>query len=261
MAKSLFLGSCKPNKNAMMRKLAGLLLLMGISTIGWCQDAAPAQKKSVRPDIPGVFTVDFGFNRALDAPVDFDLYFWGSRTLNVYYQYEMRLFNSPFSFVPGVGFSFERFRFKDGYSVGYTNDSDDQVTMLSPNDAGFDDIKKSMLVTNYLEVPVELRYTVNPDDPSRSFKVSIGGRIGWMYDSFNKIKYTENGETKKLKDKQNYSLNQIRYGLLGRIGFGGFGLFGYYNLSPLFEQGNGILTNNASNDFNTFTVGISVSNF
>lgn len=245
----------------MIRKLAGILLLTGISAVGMCQEAAPVKKKSVRPDIPGVFTVDFGFNRALSAPVDFDLYFWGSRTVNIYYQYEMRLFNSPISFIPGIGLSLERYRFKDSYSVGYTNADHEQVTMISPDNVGIPDIKKSMLVTNYLEVPLELRYTMNPEDPSRSFKISVGGRIGWMYDSFNKFKYSEDGETKKLKDKQNFNLNQIRYGLTGRLGFGGFGLFCHYNLSPLFEKGKGIQTNNVSNDFNTVTFGISVSNF
>jgi hypothetical protein len=133
--------------------------------------------------------------------------------------------------------------------------------MLPPDKLAQPDIKKSMLVTNYIEVPLELRYTLNPEDPSRSFHLGVGGRIGWMYDSFNKIKYKEDAETKILKDKQNYNLNRIRYGLLGRLGFGGFSMFCYYNLSPLFEKGNGIQTDNVSNDFNTLTFGLSVSNF
>ena len=245
----------------MIKKLAGILVLSGISVVGFCQEVAPARKKSVRPDIPGVFTVDFGFNRALSAPVDFDLYFWGSRTVNVYYQYDYRLFKSPFSIVPGIGFALERYRFKDNYAVGYTNDTHNQVTMLPPGDLPTPNIKKSMLVTNYLEVPLELRYTLNPEDPSRSLKLSVGGRIGWMFDSFNKIKYSEDGETKKLKDKQDYNLNPIRYGLVGRLGFGGFSIFCNYNLSPLFRKGEGIQTDGVSNDFKTLTFGISVSNF
>jgi hypothetical protein len=245
----------------MMKKLAGILLLSGISFGGLCQEAAPVKKKSVRPDIPGVFTLEFGFNRALSAPVDFDLYFWGSRTFNFYYQYDLRLFKSPFSLVPGIGLSLERYRFKDNYAVGYTNNDHEQVVMLPPDKLAQPQIKKSMLVTNYIEIPLELRYTLNPEDPSRSFHIGVGGRIGWMYDSFNKIKYREDAETKILKDKQNFNLNRVRYGLLGRLGFGGFSMFCYYNLSPLFEKGNGIQTDNVSNDFNTLTFGLSVSNF
>ena len=244
----------------MIKRLAGFLLLSGIVSVGLCQEAAPA-KKSIRPDIPGVFTVEFGFNRAMSAPVDFDLYFWGSRTANIYYQYEFRILKSSFSIVPGLGLSLERFKFKDSYAVGYTNNSHDQVAMIPPADLSTPNIKKSMLVTNYIDVPLEFRYTVNPEDPSRSFKIGVGGRIGWMYDSFNKIKYSEDGETKIMKDKQNFHLNRFRYGLLGRIGFGGISLFTYYNLTPLFEKGNGIQTDNVSNDFNTLTAGISVSNF
>jgi len=252
----------KTNWTSMIKKLAGILLLSGISAVGLCQEATtPAKKKSIRPDIPGVFTVDFGFNRALSAPVDFDLYFWGSRTVNIYYQYEFRLFKSPFSLVPGIGLSLERYRFKQNYAVGYTNDTHTEVAMIPPADLPTPNIKKSMLITNYVEMPVEFRYTLNPEDPSRSFKLSVGGRIGWLYDSFNKIKYSEDGETKKLKDKQNYHLNPLRYGLVGRIGFGGMSFFCDYNLSPLFKEGEGIQTDNVSNNFNTVTFGISVSNF
>ncbi len=249
------------NDNRMIRKLVGILLFSGISTVALCQDVVAPKKKSIRPDIPGVFTVDFGFNRAVSAPVDFDLYFWGSRTVNLYYQYEFRIAKSQFSVVPGIGLSLERFRFKDGYSITYTDASHSTVIMKSPAERGIPNVKKSMLITNYIDVPVELRFTLKPEDPSRSFKISVGGRIGYMYDSFNKIKYKEDGETKILKDKQNYHLNRIRYGLVGRIGVGGFSFFGNYNLSPLFEKGDGLQTNNVSNDFNTWTVGISVSNF
>jgi hypothetical protein len=245
----------------MMKKLVGILLLSGISVVGLCQEAAPVKKKSVRPDIPGVFTLEFGFNRALSAPVDFDLYFWGSRTFNFYYQYDLRLFKSPFSLVPGIGLSLERYRFKDNYAVGYTNSDHEQVVMIPPDKLAQPQIQKSMLITNYIELPLELRYTLNPEDPSRSFHIGVGGRIGWMYDSFNKIKYKEDAEVKILKDKQNFNLNRVRYGLLGRLGFGGFSMFCYYNLSPLFEKGNGIQTDNVSNDFNTLTFGLSVSNF
>jgi hypothetical protein len=108
---------------------------------------------------------------------------------------------------------------------------------------------------------MEIRFTLNPDDPSRSFKTAVGGRIGYMYDSFTKIKYSENTETKKLKDKQDYNLSKLRYGLTGRIGFGNFSIFGYYNLTPLFEENKGLKENNVYNNFPTWTIGVSVASF
>src|SRR5690606_30868686 len=101
----------------------------------------------------------------------------------------------------------------------------------------------------------EIRYSTKPDDPARSFKISVGGRIGYMYDSFTKIKYKENSEVKQLKNKQDFNLTKFRYGLTARIGVGNFSLFGYYNLTPLFEEGKGLsdITTETSvkNDFST----------
>lgn len=245
----------------MIKKLAGIVLLSGIALAAWGQEAATTttKKPTYRPDIPGTFVLDFGFNRDVSGPPDFSLYFWGSRTANLYYQYPIRLFKSSFSVVPGIGFSFERYRFKDNYMVGYDNNN--ELIMIPGEDTPYEGIKKSMLVTNYIEAPIEFKYTLNPEDPARSFNVSVGGRVGFLYDSFNKVKYKENSEVKKLKDKQDFNLNKFRYGLVGRIGFGAFTVFTYYNLSPLFEKGKGLKTDDVYNDFNTWTVGISIASF
>ena len=246
----------------MIKKLAGIVLLSGFTLVALGQDATtPTKPKkiSARPDIPGTFVLDFGFNRDVSGPPDFSLYFWGSRTANLYYQYDLRLFNSSFSIVPGIGFSFERYKFKNNYMVGY--DDNNELIMIPSEDAPVEGIKKSMLVTNYIEAPIEIKYTLNPDDPARSFQVSVGGRIGFLYDSFNKVKYKENSEVKKFKDKQDFNLNKFRYGLVGRVGFGAFSIFTYYNLSPLFEKGKGLKTDDVYNDFNTWTIGISVASF
>ncbi len=244
----------------MIKKLAGIIILSTTAFMAFSQ-VAPIAKPSVRPDIPGIFTLEFGFNRDMSGPDEFSLGFWGSRTANIYYQYDFRLFKSPFSIVPGIGLSMERFKFKNDYIVDYTSSTSEQIAMIKPADTAYPEIQKSMLITNYLDVPVEIRYTLKPDDPTRSFKIAVGGRVGWLYDSFMKVKYKENSEIKKTKDKQDYNLTKIRYGLSGRIGFGNFSLFGYYNLTPLFEEGKGLQTNNESNDFSTLTIGISLSSF
>jgi len=243
----------------MIRTLAGIVILWGMSTMVLGQDA-PA-KQTGRPDIPGAFVVELGINGAPGAPTDFDIGFWGSRTVNVYYQYEFRILKSGFSIVPGIGLSMERFKFKNNYTIDYPTSSSGDISMIPPSGASVPNIKKSMLITNFIDVPIELRFSTNPDDPSRSFKVSVGGRIGYLYDSFTKLKYKENNEVKKLKDKQGFQLTEIRYGLTGRIGFGGFSIFGYYNLTPLFKEGKGLQENNVRNDFNTFTIGISLASF
>jgi hypothetical protein len=249
-----------------MTKTAPLLLLLAFTLPAAAQvsepnteSAYPPPRTGTQPNIPGTFTLELGLNNALDAPSRFDLALWGSRTVNVYYQHEVRIAESKFSLVPGIGLSLERYKFKNGATLGY--DAEDSLKLFIPSETGMTDLRKSQLITNFVDIPVELRFSTNPSDPGRSFKISVGGRIGYMYDAFTKLKYREDGQTKQLKDKQNWNLNRFRYGVSARLGVGNFSVFGYYNLTPLFEEGEGPYENNVATDFQTVTVGISLSAF
>jgi hypothetical protein len=241
-----------------MNKLVSIIILSALCLTAAAQTTPSTERKGTKPNIPGTFVLELGVNNALDAPSRFDLGLWGSRTINVYYQYEIRILNSSFSVVPGIGLSLERFKFKNGATFAYDEDS---LKLLLPDETVMTGLKKTQLVTNYLDVPLELRFTSNPDDPARSFKAAVGGRIGYMYDSFAKLKYKTDGETKHLKDKQEWNLNRLRYGVYTKIGIGNFALFGYYNLTPLFKEGKGPGEKNIVTDFQTVTVGISLSSF
>src|SRR4051794_23760732 len=96
----------------MVRSVFGLLLVILISFSSFAQT-----KKVPRPDIPGFLIIDFGFNQTQHKPADFKTKFIGSHTLNLYYQYPIRFGKSKFSFNPGVGFSFERFKMKNNYTL------------------------------------------------------------------------------------------------------------------------------------------------
>ena len=249
----------------MRYKIPALIFLTVISLAAFAQTETP-KKMSRRPDIPGTFALEFGFNSDLSGPDQFSLGFFGSRTANLYYQYDFRILNSSFSFVPGIGLSLERFKFGNESTLGYDPNDQQSIVMVTPDDSGIPGVKKSHLITNYIDVPLEIRYSTKPDDPARSFKISVGGRVGYMYDSFTKIKYKENSELKKVKNKEDFNLTKFRYGLTGRIGVGNFSLFAYYNLTPLFEEGKGLSDINSGgtstkNDFSTLTVGISLASF
>lgn len=246
-------------------KIPVLIFLTIMSLTAVAQTETP-KKMSRRPDIPGTFALEFGFNQDLSGPDQFSLNFYGSRTVNLYYQYDFRILNSSFSFVPGIGLSLERFKFGNENTLAHDENDLESMVMITPADAGFSAVKKSQLITNYIDVPLEIRYSTNPDDPARSFKISVGGRVGYMYDSFTKIKHKENSELKKLKNKEDFNLTKFRYGLTARIGVGNLSLFGYYNLTPLFEEGKGLSDITApdtsvKNDFSTLTIGISLASF
>jgi len=152
-------------------------------------------KKVYRPDIPGSFLIDFGFNTGLGKPQNFVQGAWGSRTLNVYYHYPVRIGETKFSYNPGGGFSFERFKMTNNYTliqqVDGTYTLDDPTKSYLQSNGQLASVHKSMLVANYFDLmPVEFRFDTNPKDPSRSFNVSIGGRIGFLIESHTKLKYT-----------------------------------------------------------------------
>lgn len=238
----------------MIRRIAVVIAFVALGAQAFGQETTT--KRKGHPDIPGNFVLELGVNRASGAPDNFSLGLWGSRTVNVYYQYDIRILKSGFSFIPGIGLSLERFKFKNEYTLAYNADS---VFMVSPTTAGYTNLKKSMLINNYVEVPLELCFRTNPEDPARSFRISIGGRVGYMFDSFAKLKYKEDGEVKKLKDKQDFGLNKFRYGVFGKIGVGNFSVFGYANMTDLFKDG--LSQDRKPVDFSTFTVGISLSSF
>ncbi|MDZ7649863.1 MAG: outer membrane beta-barrel protein [Cytophagales bacterium] len=181
----------------------------------------------------------------------------------------MRFGRSKFSLNPGIGLSLERWKFVNGATLIDTVELDsypdgpasldqtEQYNLLSPARIYPSLADKSMLVANYVEIPIDFRFDTKPEDIARSFNIALGGRIGYLFDSFRKVKFEDKGETIKDKYKSPLGLNRLRYGIYARIGFGGFTLFSFYNLSNMFEKGKGPL----GEDFNTMTYGISINGF
>ncbi len=216
---------------------------------------APVQirDRAARPDLPGMFLLELGWNTLENTPELMDMNTFGSRTVNFIYFYPVEIGRSGIYFMPGVGLGLERHKFDNDYTI--TQDingevSFDDITILDP--------KKSMIVTNYVDIPVEFRYYLNRDDIKRSFNFGFGAKFGYLFSSHTKIKYEEAGDNVIVKNKRPFGLNQFRYGLTGRIGYGGLTLFGYFGLSEMFESGNGPLN---TDDVSGYTIGISFTGF
>lgn len=249
----------------MVSRWVMLLGFVLVSLAGYSQEQEKVQepekvakKKTKRPDVPGSFLVELGINiKSGITPPDFQKGLWGSRTFNVYYQYPIRLFKSNFSFSPGIGLSLERWKFTNYYTLAPKPIADGSYPLVSANTLYPGTMHRSQLVNNYVEAPLEFRFDTTPEDIARSFNVSIGARIGVLYDSFTKVDYRDNAENKSLKDKQTHGVNPFRYGLTGRMGIGGFCVFYYWNLSPMFDAGLGPNMTTMS----SATVGISINGF
>lgn len=245
----------------MIKKVSFFILFSALYLVAAGQsNTTSTEKPKGRPDIPGTFAIDLGFNFPSEKE-GFNTNAFGSRTLNIYYYYDYRIGNSRFSLHPGIGLGLERYKFNNDRTLGYIagpNSDFDTLRMIPASSVvSSSKIKKSGLITNYIDIPLEVRFTANPDDPGRSLKVSLGFKVGVMYDSFTKIKYSQDGEIKKLKDKQNFNINPFRYGVTFRVGVGPISLYSYYSLTPIFKDGKGP----DGADVTNFTVGVTLAAF
>ncbi|UII21261.1 porin family protein [Fulvivirga ligni] len=255
-----------------MKKISLYILITLISISAYATGTEPDKKASLqpskmlqpmkireraaRPDIPGSLIINLGWNILQDTPDEMELGNYGSRSLEIYYLHDMPIGNTGLEFRPGIGVGLDRFKFDNNITLNQTINGDGE-TIVSTADLDEDwDVKKSQLVANYIDIPLELRFFANPDDKRRSFNVSIGGKVGMRFSSHTKIKYSEEGENIKLKSKKDFGLNRFRYGVTGRLGIGGFNLFYYQGLSNLFDGGP-----DGTEDATKITVGLTFTAF
>lgn len=101
---------------------------------------------------------------------------------------------------------------------------------------------KYKLNTNYLTIPVELRFRTNPSkETRRSFKVYPGFRAGMMINVHTKYIGRDLITDERIKEKS-FNLKhvaKIDYGATLRIGYGKLMLHSYYSLSKLIEPNKG----------------------
>lgn len=215
------------------------------------------KKQKARPDLPGILLIDVGFNFLQDNPEGMDVGFWGSKIVNFYYYLDIPIGKSHFSFGPGIGLGLEKYSFDDNNTLTLNNSGNTEITELANLLNDDVEIKKSKIAANYIDIPVEFRFHVNKENHDQGFRAAIGGKVGFLFDGHTKIKYEEDGDNKKIKQKDNFNLQRFRYGVTARIGFPGINLFGYYSLSELFESGRGPDETTAT----SFNLGISISGF
>ncbi|MFN8889457.1 MAG: hypothetical protein ACK5WF_18505 [Cyclobacteriaceae bacterium] len=240
----------------MFRTISASFLLLFIA---FSSQAQEKKQRVKRPDFPGAFLIEFGFNRAQGStPDNFEQGFWGSRTLNLYYQYPIRLWNSKFSYRPTFGLSLERYKLTNNYTLDRQLSGDGTYRLLPASELGMTNADKSMVIMNYLEImPAEFRYDTKPNEPGRSIHITAGVRLGVLFETHTKVNYSINGESVTAKDAQPHGMSPVRLGYYGKVGIGSFSLFGYYNATPIFQENKGP----NQTKMNTLTIGISLSGF
>lgn len=164
-----------------------------------------------------------------------------SRSFNAYLMMDFPFKTNPhFSVALGPGISTENMYF----SKTTLNIRDNSGTLRFNDVSDTNNFKKYKLATAFLELPIELRFRVNPDDDRRSLKFALGAKIATLVNAHVKGKELRTRGGSAISDfvqKENskHFFNRNRLSVTARAGFGHFSLFGFYAVSPLFREGLG----------------------
>ena len=221
-----------------MRKIIFVLFGLIVNLSLFAQTALP--KINTQKNLPNDhFMVQVSSDYWLNAPDSISSHRDGStRGANVYF-----MINKPFhsnahlsaAFGLGVGSSHHFFNRMNADITGVTPvlkfNSLDTLTRFS----------KYKISTTYLELPIELRYFSNPENPNKSVKLAIGVKIGTLLNAHSKGKTLVNASGTKLKDytekltSKSY-FNTTRLAVTARVGYANFSVFGSYNITSIFKD-------------------------
>ena len=233
-----------------MKKIYTFLLAFVLIQGAFAQDSLQIAKKHKtpiggRPNIPSDLKFEFGFNQLNKRAEELGIKFFASRTFNVYYQYPISIFgeNSGFTMDPGIGIGTDKYAFKDNQTL-YNNPAigPESSVLKDITEVLGDDIsiKKNVVAANYIDIPLDFVYHFNKTNYSKGFKISVGGKFGYLYESHTKVKYKDSDQLKRqIKDSQNYGFEKFRYGISVKAGSPGFYAWSYFGLNKVFQKGMG----------------------
>ena len=162
-----------------------------------------------------------------------------ARGANVYVMLDQRFKSAPqWSVAFGLGVGTSNMYFKNTVV-----DIKSKTNKLPFNNVdSINHFKKYKLATAYLEIPLELRYTVDPVNEMKSIKFAVGVKVGTLLNVHTKGKtlLDKNGATLNsytAKETGKGYFNSTRLSATARIGYGNFSLFGSYQFNNIFKDG------------------------
>ncbi len=177
-----------------------------------------------------------------------------ARGANVYVMLDQRFKGNPkWSVAFGVGVGTSNMYFKN-----LVVDIKSRTNKLPFNNVdSINHFKKYKLATTFLEIPLELRYTFNPEKESKSIKAALGVKVGTLLNVHTKGKnlLDKNGSAVNsytAKETGKGFFNSTRLAATARVGYGNFSLFGSYQFNNIFKDG-------VAADMKLFQIGINFS--
>ena len=205
----------------------------------------PDLKKKNKPrNFKGhLWGVDLGYNSYLndqggsELPTGYDfLSLDGRKSIEVninFFQQSANLIPSGnMGIVTGLGLQLNNYRF-DHNNLLIVDENNNIAS--TPSDK---ELLKNKLSTVYLNVPLLLEIQAKPNNGYHTAYLSGGVVGGLRLKSYTKIVSNESGSKSKDKTRDNFNLQDLRYGLMIRAGYRFINLYGTYYFSTLFDNKN-----------------------
>jgi Outer membrane protein beta-barrel domain len=229
-----------------MKQIALLFTTLFIAATAFSQTDSTHKKKkdwskiSLSNRANDHFLVQLGFDGWAQAPDTLKIKGF-SHSVNVYFMLDFPFKTDPrFSVGLGVGIGSSNIKF-DKQEVDIINTGNN---LPFPNKADTTHFKKYKLVSAYAEAPIELRFTADPENSDKSWKLALGVKVGALLNVHTRGKTLLNstGGTVNsivLKENSKRFFNGTRFCGTARIGYGHVSLFGQYQINTFIRDGLG----------------------
>lgn len=187
------------------------------------------------------FMFELGYNNWAGAQDSMNIQGF-NRSANFYFMYawpfktDVRL-----SIAAGIGIGSDNVFFHDQEVLvaAYNNQ-----TLAFPDESNEAHYKKYKLVTTYLEIPVELRFSLDPEHMDKSWKFAVGTKVGLMLSAYTKGKDWENPGGGPVgnyiqKESSKEFFNTAEFTPTFRVSKGYIGVFGQIHLNSLIKTSAG----------------------
>lgn len=243
-----------------MKNVFFLLLILFAATVN-AQDStqAPKRKKdwskvNIANRPKDHFLIQLGYNNWTQVPDSINKKGL-PRSFNFYFMLDFPFKTDPrISVAIGGGVASDNVYFSKTY-IDISGKDANRLSFQDRSDTSH--FKKYKLNTSYLEAPLELRFTKNPETPNKSFKAALGIKVGTLLSASTKGKTFQSSTGATLnsftsKEKAKRFFNSSRISAMARIGYGVFSLYASYQLNAFVKDGFGP-------DIRPLQIGITIS--
>ena len=182
--------------------------------------------------------IEFGMNSYLTTDHQFPdgfLSIYDGKAWNVnlnLFQYSIGFTrNGRLGMVTGIGVRLNNYRFANNNSI--MKDSTGYIVEKPYQQ----NLKKSKFIVDYLTVPAIVEFHTGRHN--NGFRIGLGVVGSLKCRSLTKVKWYDEGDKKKEKNKGDFNTSPLDYALTARLGVGAVEVYANYSMVPLFKKGQG----------------------